>query len=96
MGLDGEQSLASCRFKFERRRQGFGPLGVITIWVYYIPVVDEHGAGWRAVFGQLPVTRARRHQGQLDRVERVGIDDLHVEAGIHHRRLKRKTCVLIG
>ncbi len=52
--------------------------------------MDEHGVGWRAVLGQLPVPGAGRHQGQLDGVQGVRVQDLHVEAGVHHGGLQAK------
>ena len=47
-------------------------------------LVDQHGGLGAAVVGQLLVGRVGGHQGQLDRVDGVGLKDLGEEAGIDH------------
>ena len=49
--------------------------------------MDKHWARGGTVFSQLPVSGARGHHRQLDRVQGVGVQDLNVEPGIHHGRL---------
>ena len=50
-------------------------------------LVDEHRGLGAAVIGELLVGRVGAHQGQLDRVQRVGGQDLRKEAGVDHGRL---------
>ena len=50
-------------------------------------LVDQHRRLGAAVIGQLLVGRVGAHQGQLDRVQGVGGQDLREEAGVDHRGL---------
>ncbi len=48
------------------------------------PGVDEHGCGRRAILGKLLVGIVGADQGQLDRVQWIGHQDLLIESGIDH------------
>ena len=53
-----------------------------------LPVIDEHGVGWRTVGGQLSVARGGGHHSQLDGVEWVAGQQLSVEPGVDHGGLQ--------
>ena len=50
--------------------------------------MNQHGTGGRTILGQLSVASRGGHQGQLDGVQGVGVQDFHIEACIHHRGLQ--------